>query len=64
MPWNQEEADRPLTGEIEKLGWRLEHKGYAFVNVSATTSIRVLGTGSGVVNHGGVAGHFTFRRVD
>lgn len=50
-------------GEIEKIGWRLEHTGYAFVESGATTSARFLGTGEGVVNHGGVEGYFTFRRV-
>lgn len=50
-------------GEIEKSGWRLEHTGYTFVESGATTSARIFGTGEGVVNHGAVAGYFTFRRA-
>ena len=29
----------------------------------ATTSARMLSSGTGVVNHGHVAGYFTFRRI-
>lgn len=49
--------------EVEKVGWRLEHTGYAFVQSGATTSSRIFGTGEGVVNHGGVEGYYTFRAV-
>ncbi|WP_311259826.1 hypothetical protein [Microbacterium sp. WCS2018Hpa-9] len=50
-------------GEVEGVGWRLEHTGYTFVESGATTSARMLSTGTGVVNHGAVVGYFTFRRV-
>lgn len=50
-------------GDVEKVGWRLEHTGYAFVQSGATSSQRIFGTGEGVVNHGAVAGYFTFRRA-
>ncbi len=50
-------------GEIEKVGWRLEHTGYTFVESGATTSSRIFGTGEGVVNHGAVIGYYTFRRA-
>ncbi|WP_243228867.1 hypothetical protein [Microbacterium sp. CIAB417] len=49
--------------EVERIGWRLEHTGYTFVESGATTSQRIFGTGEGVVNHGAVAGYFTFRRA-
>lgn len=49
--------------EVERIGWRLEHTGYTFVESGATTSARMLSTGTGVVNHGHVAGYFTFRRI-
>ena len=49
--------------QVEHAGWRLEHTGYAFVQSGATTSARILGTGEGVVNHGGVEAFFTFRAV-
>lgn len=47
--------------QVENLGWRLEHTGYAFVESGATTSARFFGTGEGVVNHGGIEAFFTFR---
>jgi hypothetical protein len=50
-------------GEVEKIGWRLEHTGYTFIESGATTSNRIMSTGTGVVNHGAVSGYFTFRRV-
>ncbi|AKV87280.1 hypothetical protein AKG07_14400 [Microbacterium sp. CGR1] len=48
--------------EVERVGWRLDHTGYTFVESGATTSARMLSTGTGVVNHGAVEGYFTFRR--
>ncbi|GAA1145472.1 MULTISPECIES: hypothetical protein [Microbacterium] len=50
-------------GQVERIGWRLEHTGYTFIESGATTSNRVLSTGTGVVNHGAVSGYFTFRRA-
>lgn len=50
-------------GEVEKIGWRLEHTGFTFVESGATTSARMFGTGEGVVNHGAVAGYYVFRRA-
>lgn len=47
--------------QVENLGWRLEHTGYAFVESGATTSARFFSTGEGVVNHGGIEAFFTFR---
>jgi len=49
--------------EVERIGWRLEHTGYTFVESGATTSARMLSSGTGVVNHGHVAGYFAFRRI-
>lgn len=48
--------------EVERIGWRLEHSGFAFVQSGATSSQRMWGTGEGVVNHGAVAGYYVFRR--
>lgn len=50
-------------GEVERLGWRLEHTGYTSVESGATTSERTLGSGTSTVNHGAVSGYFTFRRA-
>jgi hypothetical protein len=50
-------------GEIEKIGWRLEHSAFTFVESGATTSARIFGTGEGVVNHGAVVGYYVFRRA-
>lgn len=49
--------------EVEKIGWRLEHSGFTFVESGATTSARMWGTGEGVVNHGAVVGYYVFRRA-
>lgn len=49
--------------EVERLGWRLEHTGYTFIESGATTSARGFGTGTGVVNRGAVEGYFTFRHA-
>ncbi|MFK0242974.1 MULTISPECIES: hypothetical protein [unclassified Microbacterium] len=59
----QNESIGYFLGQVERVGWRLEHTGYAFVESGATTSERVLSTGAGVVNHGAVSGYFTFRRA-
>lgn len=59
----QNESVGYFLGEVERAGWRLEHTGYAFVDSGATTSDRLMSTGTGVVNHGGVSGYFTFRRT-
>jgi len=50
-------------GEVERIGWRLEHTGFTFVESGATTSQRIFGTGEGVVNHGAVVGYYVFRRA-
>ena len=60
---SSDESTGYFLGEIEKVGWRLEHTAYTFVESGATTSARVFGTGEGVVNHGAVVGYFLFRRA-
>jgi hypothetical protein len=50
-----------LLGQIEEVGWRLEHVGYVFVETGATTSNRLGGTGQGVVTRGKVVGIYLFR---
>lgn len=52
-----------LLGQIEDIGWRLEHAGYVFVETGATTTNRALGTGQGMVTKGVVRGIYLFRRV-
>ena len=49
-------------GQIEALGWRLEHVGYVFVETGATSTNRVLTTGQGIVTKGHIAGIYLFRR--
>ncbi|MCS3844654.1 hypothetical protein [Microbacterium sp. AK031] len=58
-----DESTGYFLGEVEKLGWRLEHTGFTFVESGATTSARMFGTGEGVVNHGAVVGYYVFRRA-
>lgn len=50
-----------LLGQIEDVGWHLEHVGYVFVETGATTSNRMGGTGQGVVTRGQVMGIYLFR---
>ncbi|HEY3718347.1 MAG TPA: hypothetical protein VGL39_27810 [Jatrophihabitantaceae bacterium] len=52
-----------LLGQIEDVGWRLEHAGYVFVETGATTTNRALGSGQGMVTKGVVRGIYLFRRV-
>ncbi|MHC9046320.1 hypothetical protein ACYX8G_17175 [Microbacterium saperdae] len=49
--------------EVEGMGWRLEHTGYAFAETGATSSPRALSNTTGTVTRGQVVGYFTFRRV-
>ena len=54
----------PTLGQIEALGWRLEHSGWVFVETGATTSDRMLSTGQGTVTSGKIVGIFLFRAAD
>lgn len=49
-------------GQIEAIGWRLEHVGYVFVETGSTSTNRVLASGQGVVTKGHIAGIYLFRR--
>jgi hypothetical protein len=50
-----------LLGQIEEMGWRLEHVGYVFVETGSTSTNRVLSTGQGSVTRGVVQGIYLFR---
>ncbi|GAA4381117.1 hypothetical protein [Paeniglutamicibacter cryotolerans] len=50
-------------GQIEKVGWRLEHVGYVFIETGSTSTNRVMSTGQGVVTRGNVTGIYLFRRT-
>lgn len=50
-----------LLGQIEDVGWHLEHVGYVFVETGTTTSNRIGGTGQGVVTRGNIVGIYLFR---
>jgi len=53
-----------LLGQIEEIGWRLDHVGYVFVETGATSTNRTLGTGQGTVTKGLVRGIYLFRNTD
>ena len=53
-----------VLGQIEEIGWRLEHVSHAFIETGATTTNRVLGTGQGMVTRGVVTGFYLFRNTD
>jgi hypothetical protein len=53
-----------LLGQIEDVGWRLEHVGYVFIETGSTSTNRALSTGQGTVTRGVVRGIYLFRNVD
>ncbi|HEY2642460.1 MAG TPA: hypothetical protein VGI56_01790 [Galbitalea sp.] len=56
-------AATDLLGQIEDVGWHLEHVGYVFIETGATSTNRVLSTGQGTVTEGNVTGIYLFRRA-
>ena len=50
-------------GEIEKLGWRLEHAGYYFVITGETSTARVLVSGDATAISGVAVGVYLFRNT-
>jgi len=52
-----------VLGEIEQVGWHLEHAGWTFIETGATTSDAIFGSGQGTVTQGEVTGIYLFRRV-
>ena len=52
-----------LLGQIEAVGWHLEHVGYVFIETGSTSTDRVLLSGQGMVTQGNVTGIYLFRRV-
>jgi hypothetical protein len=51
-------------GEIEKLGWRLEHVGYFFMMTGETSTGRVLMSGEATAISGSTVGVYLFRNTD
>lgn len=50
-------------GEIEKLGWRLEHAGYYFMITGETSTARVLVSGDATAISGVTVGVYLFRNT-
>jgi hypothetical protein len=50
-------------GEIEKLGWRLEHTGYYFMITSESSSDRMFATGEATAVNGITIGVYLFRNT-
>lgn len=50
-----------LLGQIEQIGWRLEHVGYVFIETGSTSTERMFATGEGTVTRGVVRGIYLFR---
>jgi hypothetical protein len=50
-----------ILGDIEKLGWRLEHAGYVYMVTGETSTDRVFVTGQAVAVSGIVVGVYLFR---
>jgi hypothetical protein len=49
-------------GQIEELGWHLEHVGYVFVETGEVARSKVLSSGSVARTQGYVEGIYLFRR--
>jgi hypothetical protein len=52
-----------ILGEIEKLGWRLEHAGYHFMVTGETSTARVFVSGEATVISGVTVGVYLFRNT-
>jgi hypothetical protein len=52
-----------ILGEIEKLGWRLEHAGYVYIVTGETSTDRVFVTGQAVAVSGVTVGVYLFRNA-
>ncbi len=50
-------------GEIEKLGWHLEHAGYYFMVTGETSTSRVFVTGEATAVSGVTVGVYLFRNT-
>jgi hypothetical protein len=51
-----------ILGEIEKLGWRLEHASYLYVMTGETSTKKVLVSGDETIISGTTVGVYLFRR--
>jgi hypothetical protein len=51
-------------GEIEKLGWRLEHAGYFFIMNGETSTARVFVSGEATAISGVTVGVYLFRNTE
>jgi hypothetical protein len=52
-----------LLGQIEDIGWHLEHVGHVYVETGSTSTRRMMSSGEGVVTQGVVKGIYLFRRT-
>ncbi len=50
-----------ILGEIEKLGWRLEHAGYYFMITGETSTARIFASGEATAVNGVTVGVYLFR---
>ena len=51
-------------GEIEKLGWRLEHAGYFLMMTGETSTARVFASGEATAVSGVTVGVYLFRNIE
>jgi len=52
-----------VLGEIEALGWRLEHASYVFLETASVSTNRLLVTGEGTAVRGVLTGLYLFRNT-
>ena len=53
-----------LLGQIENLGWKLEHVGYYFMITSESTKDRLAGLGESTAVSGNTMGVYLFRNIE
>lgn len=53
-----------VLGQIEAVGWHLEHVGYVFVETGTNSRDKVLSSGAQTMTSGRVEGIYLFRAVD
>lgn len=52
-----------ILGQVEAMGWRLEHAGYVFVETGLISTDKVLVSGQATAVRGKTVGIYLFRRV-
>ncbi|KQY56108.1 hypothetical protein ASD11_16730 [Aeromicrobium sp. Root495] len=61
---SRSDAHLGVLGEIEAVGWRLEHAGYVFVETGQESTDKFVSTGQRIAVTGKTVGIYLFRRAE